>query len=132
MRTFSQQNQPVVANDGPAEAMPGPAGRADRPLPAPPSPVAERPRRPHTLVGLLLSLMASFFWVGIGAAFLSGYLGPDRLLALPLPQVAPIAAALLQAGNGSIVMPAGYLALCCLSSAVAIFIGTRASTRNLY
>lgn len=43
-----------------------------------------------------------------------------------------IAAALLQAGNGSIVMPAGYLALCCLSSAVAIFIGTRASTRNLY
>ena len=95
MRTFSQQNQPVVANDGHDAAMPGPAERADRPLPAPPAPGPERPRRPHTLVGLLLSLMASFFWVGIGAAFLSGYLGPDRLLALPLPQVAPIAAALL-------------------------------------
>jgi hypothetical protein len=96
MRTFSQQNQPVVANDGPdPSAIARTPGPTDRPLPAPPSPVAERPRRPHTLVGLLLSLMASFFWVGIGAAFLSGYLGPDRLLALPLPQVAPIAAALL-------------------------------------
>lgn len=43
-----------------------------------------------------------------------------------------IAAALLQAGNGSIALPAGYLALCCLSSAAAIFIGTRANTRPLY
>src|SRR5690606_37486167 len=30
-----------------------------------------------------------------------------------------IAAALLQAGNGTIVLPAGYLVLCCLSSAIA-------------
>lgn len=98
MRTFSQQNQAAAANE--SQAMVGPVSkpaadeRADRPLPAPPAPT-ERPRRPHTLVGLLLSLVASFFWVGIGAAFLSGYLGPDRLLTLPLPQVAPIAAALL-------------------------------------
>ena len=28
----------------------------------------------------LLALIASFFWTGIGVAFLSGYLGPDRLL----------------------------------------------------
>ena len=42
-----------------------------------------------------------------------------------------IAAALLEAGGGSIVLPAGYLALCCLSSAVAIFVGLR-STRNRY
>ncbi|MGO2081048.1 MFS transporter [Glutamicibacter arilaitensis] len=43
-----------------------------------------------------------------------------------------IAAALLQAGSGSIVPPASYLVLCCLSSAIAIFIGTRASSRTLY
>src|SRR5690606_16421906 len=43
-----------------------------------------------------------------------------------------IAAALLQAGNASIVPPAGYLALCCLASGIAIFFGTRASSRTLY
>ncbi|MGQ3383420.1 MFS transporter [Glutamicibacter sp. TV12E] len=43
-----------------------------------------------------------------------------------------IAAALLQAGNGSIAMPAGYLALCCLSSAAAIFLGARSAARTLY
>ena len=81
MRTFSQQNQPAVANESQATigpvSKPAAEERADRPLPAPPAPT-ERPRRPHTLVGLLLSLVAAFFWVGIGAAFLSGYLGPDR------------------------------------------------------
>lgn len=42
-----------------------------------------------------------------------------------------IAAALLEAGGGAITLPAGYLALCCLSSAVAIFFGLR-STRQRY
>lgn len=41
-----------------------------------------------------------------------------------------IAAALLELGGGSIALPSGYLALCCLSSAVAIFLGLRASTRG--
>ena len=92
MRNFSQQNPPLAANEGQAEIKPGPA---DRPLPGPAQPVPELPRRHHTLVSVLLALVASFFWTGIGVAFLSGYLGPDRLLALPLTQIAPIAAALL-------------------------------------
>lgn len=95
MRTFSQQNQPVAANDGKAQAKPAPEPRADRPLPAPAQAAPEMTRRPHMLVGVLLALVASVFWVGIGAAFLSGYVGPDHLLALPLQQVAPIMAALL-------------------------------------
>lgn len=40
-----------------------------------------------------------------------------------------IAATLLELGGGAITLPAGFLALCCLSSAVAIFLGTRASRR---
>jgi len=94
MRTFSQQNQPLAANESDVQARP--AGTpGDRPLPPPQATTAERPRRPHALVSLLLSFIASLFWVGIGGAFISGYLGPERLLALPLQQAAPIAAALL-------------------------------------
>ena len=92
MRNFSQQNPPLAANEVQAETKPGPL---DKPLPAPAQPAPELPRRHHTLVSVLLALVASFFWTGIGVAFLSGYLGPDRLLALPLTQIAPIAAALL-------------------------------------
>jgi hypothetical protein len=95
MRTFSQQNQPVVANESQLSGRPAPEPRGDRPLPAPALPAPEQVRRPHMLVAVLLALVASCFWVGIGAAFLSGYLGPDRLLSLPLTQIAPIAAALL-------------------------------------
>lgn len=40
-----------------------------------------------------------------------------------------IAAALLALGNGSITLPAGYLVLCCLSSAVAIGVGSRVASR---
>ncbi len=94
MRNFSQQNPPLAANEGvPAPVSAG--ERTDRPLPSPPQPRPELPRRHHALVSVLLGLVASFFWTGIGVAFLSGYLGPDRLLALPLTQIAPIAAALL-------------------------------------
>ncbi|MCW4465450.1 MFS transporter [Glutamicibacter sp. MNS18] len=42
-----------------------------------------------------------------------------------------IAAALLEAGGGAITLPAGYLALCCLSSALAVLFGLR-STRRRY
>jgi len=97
MRSFSQKNQPVVANEGQAPSLAKPAtdGHADRPLPAPAQVNPELARRPHMLVAVLLSLVGSTFWVGIGAAFLSGYIGPDRLITLPLTQLAPIAAALL-------------------------------------
>ena len=43
-----------------------------------------------------------------------------------------IAAALLELGNGSITLPATYLAACCLSSVIAIYLGTRAAKRQLY
>ncbi len=43
-----------------------------------------------------------------------------------------IAAALLQVGHGSIALPAGYLALCCVASAAAIYFGTRTKQRILY
>ena len=95
MRTFSKQNQPVAANDGKAQPLPALESRADRPLPDPAPAAPELARRPHMLVAVLLALVASVFWVGIGAAFLSGYVGPDHLLALPLQQIAPVAAALL-------------------------------------
>jgi len=43
-----------------------------------------------------------------------------------------IAAALLELGDGSITLPAGYLALCCLSSAIAIVIGLRSSRQRYH
>jgi MFS family permease len=43
-----------------------------------------------------------------------------------------IAATLLELGNGSVSLPASFLALCCLSSAVAIFLGTRAKNSVRY
>ena len=43
-----------------------------------------------------------------------------------------IAAALLELGGGSIVLPAGYLALCCFGSAAAIFMGVRRSNKKIY
>lgn len=43
-----------------------------------------------------------------------------------------IAAALLELGGGSIVLPAGYLALCCFVSAAAIFMGVRRSNKKIY
>ena len=95
MKTFSQPNQPLAANESKPVAKPLDAPRGDRPLPGPAAAAPELARRPHMLVAVLLALVASVFWVGIGAAFLSGYVGPDHLLALPLQQVAPIMAALL-------------------------------------
>ena len=95
MKTFSQANQPLAANESKPAAKAPEAPRPDRPLPAPAAAAPELVRRPHMLVAVLLALVASVFWVGIGAAFLSGYVGPDHLLALPLQQAAPIMAALL-------------------------------------
>ncbi|PRB70426.1 MFS transporter [Arthrobacter sp. MYb213] len=43
-----------------------------------------------------------------------------------------IAATLLELGNGSVNLPASFLALCCLSSAVAIYLGTRAKNSIRY
>jgi len=43
-----------------------------------------------------------------------------------------IAATLLELGNGSINLPASFLALSCLSSAVAIYLGTRAKNSIRY
>lgn len=43
-----------------------------------------------------------------------------------------IAAALLELGNGSVSLPAGFLALCCLSSAIAIYLGAQAKSRIRY
>src|SRR5690242_21422369 len=93
MRNFSTQNKPLAQQQGVAEKTLG--EREDKPLPPPSLPAPELPRRHHTLISVLLGFIASLFWVGVGAAFLSGYLGPDRLLSLPLTQVAPIAAALI-------------------------------------
>jgi hypothetical protein len=88
MKNFSTQNQPVAANEG----------RIDRPFPAPPTEAAPnaslRPRRRFMLVSLGLGMVVSLFWVGIYAAFLWGYLGPDRLTHLPLQSVVELAAAM--------------------------------------
>ncbi len=43
-----------------------------------------------------------------------------------------IAATLLELGHGSVTLPATYLAACCLSSVIAIYLGTRATRRQLY
>ncbi|GAA1406695.1 MFS transporter [Glutamicibacter uratoxydans] len=43
-----------------------------------------------------------------------------------------IAAALLDLGGGSIILPAGYLALCCFASAMAIFVGVRIGNTTRY
>ena len=89
MRTFSQSNQPLAAN----ESAPGPM--PERPLPAPPAPVTERRRRPHTLIAMGAGLVLSFFWAGIGTAFLFGYLGEAGLAALPIQAQALTLAALI-------------------------------------
>ena len=89
MRNFSTQNQPVASNAAVAEAP-----RAERPLPPPALPAVELPRRRHMLVGLSVALVLSFFWVGIGAAYLAGYMGPQGFAALPLQAQALTAAAL--------------------------------------
>jgi hypothetical protein len=78
MRKFSQPNPPLAANESVVEQS------LERPLPAPAPPAAERRRRPHMLVAVTLSLVLSFFWAGIGTAFLFGYLGEAGLGALPL------------------------------------------------
>ena len=89
MRTFSPQTPPPAANEA-AEA----PSRTERPLPAPPAPTPELPRRRHMLVAVSLGLTLSFFWLGIGGAYLWGYLGPQGLAQLPL-QLAILTAAAL-------------------------------------
>jgi len=89
MRKFSQPNPPLAANESVVESS------LERPLPAPAPPAAERRRRPHMLVAVSLGLVLSFFWAGIGTAFLFGYLGETGLAALPLQAQALTLAALV-------------------------------------
>lgn len=88
MRNFSQANQQLAASQT-ADAAP-----SERPLPAPGAPALER-RRPHMPVSIAVAAVLSFFWAGIGAAFLFGYLGEAGLSALPLQAQAMTLAVLL-------------------------------------
>jgi hypothetical protein len=92
MRNFSTQNQPVAANEA-ADAG-RTEGRIERPLPPPATPAPELPRRRYLLASVSVALVLSFFWVGIGSAYLVGYLGPDGFAALPLQALALTIAAL--------------------------------------
>ena len=93
MRNFSTQNQPVAANAVKPETVRADAP-GERPLPPPALPVLEVPRRRHMLVGLGVALVLSFFWIGIGAAYLTGYMGAQGFAALPLQGQALTLAAL--------------------------------------
>lgn len=85
MRTFTNQPPPQAANRAANEADPVQTATAsERPLPPPAMPVPELPRRRHMLVAVGIGLTVSFFWLGIGGAYLWGYLGPQGLGQLPL------------------------------------------------
>jgi hypothetical protein len=93
MRNFSTQNQPVAANEGAGDARRAEAA-GERPLPPPAMAAAELPRRRHLLASLTGAFVLSLFWLGIGGAFLWGYLGPEGFAALPLQGAALTVAAL--------------------------------------
>ncbi|MES2293000.1 MAG: hypothetical protein V4527_06870 [Pseudomonadota bacterium] len=84
-----ERNQPVVleAADTGGEISP----LRDDARPALKAPVASR----FGARALVFALVASFFWMGIWAAYLWGYFGPRGLLALEVQQIALFAATIL-------------------------------------
>ncbi|MGZ5930190.1 MAG: hypothetical protein ACXWLX_13335 [Rhizomicrobium sp.] len=84
-----ERNQPVVleAADTGGEISP----LRDDSRPALKAPVASR----FGARALVFALVASFFWMGIWAAYLWGYFGPRGLLALEVQQIALFAATIL-------------------------------------
>jgi hypothetical protein len=84
-----EQSQPVVLETADVGVESQPLRAESRPLPRPQAPSRFGVRA----VGF--AVVAGFFWIGVWAAYLWGYLGPRGLLALEMQQVALFGAAIL-------------------------------------